>query len=333
MECRDNNLTPDQVDERIDKYLAGEMADDERAVFEDHIFECEKCYTETLNDARVNIILKRQGTFEKLDEAFKAKDWVKVLEYVFELEVSGYTESVHPILTRKGFALRELGKIDAAFKIYEQAVKVHPEDADVISSYGWFFLNRRDWSGATDIFNKAVKVDSNHGVSWKFLGTALAMQSKFNEAKSALLKAKDLRHTDLEINIYLANTAVLSGDIDDASHWVDDVYSKIPQGPYTPPFLNVAGLVEVYKGNLETAIKTFSDLVASDLSNPHYVANLGLSYWRTGEPDKMKKALEFYERAISIQPDNKVAVKNLAEMKSALETGKHFEPVPLVAMG
>lgn len=333
MECRDNNLTPDQVDERIDKYLAGEMTDEEKTSFEEHIFECEKCYTETLNDARVTIILKRQGAYQNLLDEFKQKNWNTVLELADKLEALGYAESIHPILTRKGFALRELGKIDDAFKIYEQAVNVYPEDADVISSYGWFFLNRRDWPGAADIFNKAVEADPNHGVSWKFLGTALAMQSKFSEAKSALLKAKDLRHTDLEINIYLANTAVLSGDIDDATHWVDDVYTKIPQGPYTPPFLNVAGLVEVYKGNLETAIKTFSDLVGSDLSNPHYVANLGLSYWRTGEPDRMKKALEFYERAISIQPDNKIAVTNLAEMKSALETGKHFEPVPLVAMG
>lgn len=102
------------------------------------------------------------------DNAFKAKlhteragEYYKVGNYAIALDaaeqalkaVSNYA----PAYNMLGLIRMQLGQDDAATLAFDQAMRIAPEDSDVLNNYGWFICQRRGPGPAMQYFQRALQ--------------------------------------------------------------------------------------------------------------------------------------------------------------------------------
>jgi len=97
MACIDKNLTQDQIEDRIEKYVLDRMTEEERGQFEEHFAECEFCEEEADSGQRIARIIERKITFEDMLAAQDAKDYKRVIELGQKMRELGYREELYPI--------------------------------------------------------------------------------------------------------------------------------------------------------------------------------------------------------------------------------------------
>lgn len=135
MTCIDKSLTPEQVEDRIERYVLDTMTEEERAQFEEHFSDCEFCEIEADTGQRVTKILDRKFAYEDLLKANEAKDYKRVIELGQKMRQLGCRESLYPVAEIVEKATAEFKKtlIDKASRIRidtpadDKTVKEHLE--------------------------------------------------------------------------------------------------------------------------------------------------------------------------------------------------------------
>src|SRR5581483_611609 len=83
-------------------------------------------------------------------------------------------------------------RYDDAIASLEKAVALIPDGVGIRVTLGWATLVARDLPGAERIFREAVAVDHNFGEAHGGLASALALQSRIDEAREAIKRARRL---------------------------------------------------------------------------------------------------------------------------------------------
>ncbi|HXA83775.1 MAG TPA: tetratricopeptide repeat protein [Candidatus Dormibacteraeota bacterium] len=93
---------------------------------------------------------------------------------------------------RKAHEAVEKGKMDDGHKYLTKALELCPSYADALTLRGVLELNQRDPQAAIADLDKAIKADGNYAMAYMVMGSALNMESKFDEAIRSLQRGQSL---------------------------------------------------------------------------------------------------------------------------------------------
>jgi Tfp pilus assembly protein PilF len=93
---------------------------------------------------------------------------------------------------RKAHEAVEKGKLDDAHKHLTKALELCPNYADALTLHAVLELNHQDSQAAMVDLDKAIQADGNYAMAYLVMGSALNMQSKFDEAIRALQRGQSL---------------------------------------------------------------------------------------------------------------------------------------------
>ncbi len=88
---------------------------------------------------------------------------------------------------------------------FQQALKAHPKDADLLSDLGYSYYNRGEWQEAEKYLRKAVAVAPQHKRAWTNLGMSLAQQGRTKESLEAFSKAVSPAEANANLGFILAS--------------------------------------------------------------------------------------------------------------------------------
>jgi hypothetical protein len=103
----------------------------------------------------------------------------------------------------QGIALLNLGKVDAARPLLEDAVKQNSNDPHAWYNLGLLVKNSGDAKAADDAFRHVTEIDPNDANSWYFLGASYAENKQYPEAMDAFQHALKLnpQHASAEFGL------------------------------------------------------------------------------------------------------------------------------------
>ena len=91
---------------------------------------------------------------------------------------------------RKAHDAVEKGKMDDAHKHLTKALELCPNYAEALTLRGVLALNQQDSQAAIADLDKAIQADGNYAMAYMVMGSALNMQSKFDEAIRSLQRGQ-----------------------------------------------------------------------------------------------------------------------------------------------
>jgi Flp pilus assembly protein TadD len=92
-------------------------------------------------------------------------------------------------LTATGWQLWQAGKLAKAAQVFDEAVRLHPSDANAWNGLGWTQFNGGDLASAEESFRKAVEINPELPGALNGLGQIFLSQRKYAEAEKFLLQA------------------------------------------------------------------------------------------------------------------------------------------------
>ena len=113
---------------------------------------------------------------------------------------------------RKAHSAVEKGKTDEANKHLAKALAICPDYAEALTLRAVLELNQQDSQAAVADLDKAVKADANYAMAYMVLGSALNMQSKFDDAIRALQRGESLAPTYWQAHFEMGKSYIGKAD-------------------------------------------------------------------------------------------------------------------------
>jgi tetratricopeptide (TPR) repeat protein len=113
----------------------------------------------------------------------------------------------------QGIALLNLGKVDSARPLLQEAVRRNADDPHASYNLGLLFKNSGDAKAAVDAFRHVTEIDPNDADSWYFLGASYAENKQYPEAMDAFQQALKLNPQHASAEFGLSRAYQQSGDL------------------------------------------------------------------------------------------------------------------------
>lgn len=192
-----------------------------------------------------------------------------------------------------GVSFYEDGMQDSALKVYEKAVAVSPSYTHAYNNMGVICFNKKDFKTAIVYFMKAYEADTNNVQFLENIGGAYQ-------------------------NL---------GKAEDAIMYYNKVLKKDPRNAMVNHNMSViyisSGMQYINMNQLDNAYNNFAMALKYDPASANAYGNIGVVYQKKGD---YVKAREYYQKALSIDPGNKVFMDDMAKLdalqKSQNKPGK-----------
>jgi type IV pilus biogenesis/stability protein PilW len=191
-----------------------------------------------------------------------------------------------------GRAYLQEGKVQLAFVEFQKAIKMEPNNKEVVYNLGYVYFQLEDYINARHYFLKAVNLDPQYADAYNNLGATYMQLRQWKEAVDAFQKA-------------LANP-----------------FYKTPESA----FCNL-GISYYRLGEYDKAVDAFKDAIRRDksFSLPYYV--MALAY---NKLERFGDAADVMDRAIEIDPGYQGnRDKKITDIKERLYSAKGEEEADL----
>src|SRR3989338_2182084 len=166
-----------------------------------------------------------------------------------------------------------------AVEAMKDAVRIKPDDAEVLFTLGMLYDDAREEALAMDAMQKVLVLDPGHANALNYIGYTFAEKGiRLDEAEAYIKKALEIRPE--------------SGHILDSLGWV---YYK--------------------KGNFDRAVAELEKAIKYLPKDPIVMENPGDAYWKRSSKDK---ALISYETAAALDPGNSEIKNKIEKLKEEI---------------
>lgn len=207
-------------------------------------------------------------------------------------------------------ALLAMGDRDKAHQEIDYIQKAYPQNAEARYQAGFLAWQEKDFKHSEEIFAALNKLNPNDHRGLGGLTEALVSEGRMDdaikEAKAAL--AREPQRPELEL--FLANLDMRAQHYDDAIAIYKGLLDKQPK---SPRLLFQLAETQRRKGDLNASIDSFRRCTQEAPNNTACLLQLGLLMDGTG---KREQAKPIYEQILKIEPDEPVALNNLAFIKA-----------------
>jgi tetratricopeptide (TPR) repeat protein len=223
----------------------------------------------------------------------------------------------------KGISLHKVGCYKEAQAAYKQALKIAPNNSQLLRLYGLSYYQQGAFNKAIDIYNLALKIQPSNAEAWRNLGLAFKSIENYEKAIEAYQNAIRWRRDYAEAFRNLGNLFIEINRIDEACAAYEEALrlkpnyaeaytnlgmalakqEKIEEAieahkkatellPHWAPAHNNLGQIYLNQGQFETAIPSFNKAI--DLNKKYAIAwsNLGIAFASLGDMIKAENALE-----------------------------------------
>lgn len=260
----------------------------------------------------------------------------------------------------RGLAYSYLGELDNCERDYLQSLKLNENDA-ILNKLGILYYRRKDYVNAIQYYEKAIALHDSDPVYYENLGLAYEESRKEDEAVAAYERAMELEKVkgtyanrlgifyysrgngeraieyyrmalerEPDRGVYLGNMGLA----------LEQLHRDDEAGQYYAKALSLDGNDALAKSRLavinmrrgifdDTIYHQLTGVLQSDPNNLRYLEYLGHYYERTGQS---RLALQIYERALSIDPDDEyfnnrvgVVLYNMATPEGAEKAIPHYK--------
>lgn len=247
-----------------------------------------------------------------------------------------------------------------AKKLIDEALKVTPDDKELLKLAGLTYVNLELWANAKKYFESVVKFESEDATSWFYLAkcyeklgdlisaknayiTVIQLRSEYKDAYTSLcvilMKLNDILETikyaqqaktfdDDYIFDFIIGTAYMKNKEFDKA--LEPLKSALEKGPRNLGTLNSLGTCYMATGNTAKAISTYEKALEINPKAPMAYYNIGSAYQIQ---QNHSKAVEYLRKALELDEDESFLVAlamsevKLGQFENAL---KHYKQLALL---
>ncbi len=200
-----------------------------------------------------------------------------------------------------------LGNFNDAIQIYQNCIKIDPNNAAPYFELSNLVLSQGDWVTALKYSIKAASLD--HENMWYQLHLAMLYQRNGMPNKSAEIYKNLIKSEPDRVDFYYNLSSILStiGKIKEAIKVLDNAEKRF--GVSEPVCLEKERLW-MQVGNPKNAIAEIEKLIVSNPQEPRYYGILAESYVQINQRDK---ALEAYKKLLEIDGNNGLAHLSMSD--------------------
>ncbi len=207
-------------------------------------------------------------------------------------------------------ALLVLGDKEKAREELNAITKVYPQNTEARYQTGFLAYSEKDYKKAEQIYGDLFKSNPKDARGLAGETESLAAQNRLGDAIKITQQAIDKDPQRQDLKLVLAKFYVRAERYDEAIALYNGL---LVQDPRSKDLLWQLGETERRKGDLNRAIDTFRRCSQSAPSDTSCLSQLGMIYEGTGKSDQAKP---IWEQVLKIQPDNALALNNLAFAKA-----------------
>ena len=236
------------------------------------------------------------------------KDNPKALKAADEI-IARQKDNVRGHLIRSA-ALLSVGERDQARQELDYIVKTFPQNVEARYQVGYLDYLDKDFKGAAEVFGKLNQEYPKDHRGLIGETETLAAQNRMPDAIKEMNKAVQNEPDRRDLKLDLGNFDVRAEQYDAA---IQVFQNLLDTDPKNADLLFRIGEAYRRKGDLNTAIDKFRQSSQAAPNSPGPLVELALLMDGTGRADQ---AQPIYEQILKIEPDNPVALNNLAYLKA-----------------
>jgi tetratricopeptide (TPR) repeat protein len=270
---------------------------------------------------RLKMFDEAQGVFEKAlktnhDDisiyfwlgimAEQKRDWASAIKYFEHIRAKEETPAV---LSRLSFYYSSQKNVSQALKYLKKAVKIDPSNPNSYFLLGLAYFDLEKYKKAEGMFLKAIELKPNFDDAYFHLGAVYDSWKKFDKAEAMMQKAIDMDPKNSTAMNYLGYSYVERNiNLDRAEALIS---KALVIDPDNGAYIDSLGWIYFKKGEYEKSEKYLLE-ASSKLSDPVVWEHLGDVSLKL---NKTSEAWDAYQKALNIEPKNKVTLKKIKELE------------------
>ncbi|MCR4881378.1 MAG: tetratricopeptide repeat protein [bacterium] len=191
--------------------------------------------------------------------------------------------------------------IESAENKLKSALKFSPDDCTVISNCGNFYFNNAKYDKALDYFLRALSIDNKDAETYYKIAKCYIEKNLFNEAVSYLEKAVFFDDEEPEYLSELARLYYKKNNIEKAAKAFEQLITLTPNDAWA--YSNLGNIYLYHLDDLEKAHECYQRAVEIDFDYAWGLYNFACVKVLF---NNFEEAIELYERACSISPENEL---------------------------
>jgi len=207
-------------------------------------------------------------------------------------------------------ALMGIGDGQKARQELDVVLQMAPNNPDARYQAGYLAWEEKDYKRAEQIFGELYKANPKDARGLIGVIETMASQDKMGDAIKVMEDSVSRDPQRRDFRLALANMYVRDQRFDSAINLLQELLKSDPKS--SDILLRLAE-TQRRKGDINTAIETFRRASQSAPTDPRPLLQLGLLMDGTGRREQAKP---IYEQILKIQPDQPVALNNLAFIKA-----------------
>jgi tetratricopeptide (TPR) repeat protein len=213
----------------------------------------------------------------------------------------------------KAAALQRLQRFDEARTLLTAIIEKLPKQVDTLLQLGVLDLNQKKYKDAQDMFRRAYEANPNNLRG--LLGESRAYLLDGQQDKSVqLIEAEaQKKPSNLDLQREVGNAEVSVGQYDKAIGAYQGLLAKVSDPRLQSDLWTRIGESYLRKGDIQESINSLEKARQGQPNSTLLTTNLGQLYEYQNKNDVARK---YYEMSIKVDPNNALALNNLAYMMS-----------------
>jgi len=209
----------------------------------------------------------------------------------------------------KAAALQRLGRFDDARALLNDVLDKNPKQVESLLELGILNLSQKKTKEAEDLFRRAFEADPNNLRGLLGQSRAFLMDGQLDKSVQVVLTEAEKHPDRPDLQRELGNAEVGAAQYDKAIGTFQGLLSKLTDSRAQADLWSRIGEAYLRKGDAQQSINSLEKARQQDVNNPVITTNLAMLYETQHKTDVARK---YYEMAIKIDPNNPLALNNLA---------------------
>ena len=213
----------------------------------------------------------------------------------------------------KAAALMRLQRFDEARALLTAVLDKMPKQVDTLLELGVLDLNQKKIKDAEDLFHRAYEANPNNLRG--LLGESRAYLLDGQPDKSVQLIAAEAQKkpANLDLQREVGNAQMAAGQYEQAITTYQSLLAKVSDPRSQSDIWTRIGQSYLQRGDIQQSINSLEKARQGQPTNTALTTNLGQLYEQVNKNDVARK---YYEMSIKVDPNNALALNNLAYMIS-----------------
>lgn len=208
-----------------------------------------------------------------------------------------------------GILLEKMNNIEASINHYKKALLIDPNHKDAHFNLANIYKKTGDANNAAIHYNKTIQIQPDYKEAYNNLGVLMGMQNKLDPAIRYFEKAIEIDADFADAHNNIGLTLIRKGDVSKAIFHYKEALRINPDFKNARNNLNAAKQLNIQENDIDYKInETLTDLEKNPDS---YELNSRLGNFYAMKKD-INKAIPYFEKAISIEPQNLSGLENIA---------------------